>query len=187
MRSVVKLCELAESSLDHANWYLNARREIQEVAKAMDVPFNRFCDVLAILSPRCSVVRNVRKTLHYLRTGKHLVDTVKSVRLSLLHYENSGEIGTRKNRAHKIRNFAAALKGDMEVVVLDTHMANALCVDQLEFNRNPVRLKAEFRVSKTAELFNLYPAECQAAIWAGQCRRAGINVGTFNLLEEYRK
>lgn len=127
--------------------------------------YGRYCDVLAITSPRCAVVRNLRVTAQYLATGITPLDVVRGTRAALRHYEATGEI-----RGPKTSRFAEVLRGDDSVLVIDTWMARAFGVDDNKARNKPTRVLGERVIGKIARRHGWSIASAQAAVWAGVIR-----------------
>lgn len=179
MRSANHLCKLADEGIDWAKWYDHARLDIRRVCVDQDWDPDRFTDILAITSPRVSVRRNIRVAMHYMWTGELRSDTIRATRAALEHYEETGEI-----RGPKTSAFAAALKGDLDAIVLDVWMSKAFEIEQETFSRKPVREECCRRIRRAARLSDLRPAEVQAAAWAATVRRYGRNVPSFTVSDE---
>lgn len=162
MNKVAHLMKLAMRGWDHHLWYHRTRPVIQDAASHLMVSTDRFIDILAITSPRCSVTRNVRVTVSYITTGALPGDVIRSTRVALQHYEKTGEI-----RGPKTGAFARALRGDEDAIVLDTHMATAFDIDPRMWSRKGIRQSAARRVRVGAHKMGLTPAQFQAAVWAG--------------------
>jgi len=179
MNPPTTLLRLAREGWDYRHWYENARSEIAHCCMLQRWDPNRFTDILAITSPRVAVRRNVRLTIGYMMTGMLPEDVIRSTHAALDHYNETGEI-----RGPKTSAFAAALKGDLDAVVLDTWMARALGVPHSAFGKRRIRESAARRIRFTAHLAGLMPAQMQAAVWAGAVKRAGRNVPGIHVSEE---
>lgn len=177
MSSVATLIGLAERGESGRRWYVHAREQVIEAAALLDVPPWYYADVLAITSPRVSVKRNIRLANHYLVTGEHHRTTMRSVRRALEHYEATGDI-----RGPKTSEFARALLGMGDAIVLDVWMARAFGIDQSAFTRPAVRARCEQRIRKAAAALGWSPAEVQAAVWTAAVRRAGKRPGEFTIV-----
>ena len=175
-----KLLKLAENGFDGLQWYAIAEREISRICKLEHWNIERFVSVLAITSPRCAVRRNVRNTLQFMATGALLDNTLGAIRVSLDNYLDSGKIS-----GQKISAFRDALLGDTTAVVLDVHMANALCVPQSGFSNKILRERCTQRVVRVADRLNVAPRDAQACLWYGAMREANRKPDKFPLLWEY--
>jgi len=180
MASVDTLFALAIAGVDGRNWYAAAREDIRVIAERFDETPSHVASVLAVTSPRISVRVNARMTLRYLNNGDRTGMT-RSVRASLEHYEDHGEI-----RGPKTEAFAANLSGDESRVVLDIWMCRALGIEQAALVRPAVYAAAAERVRRVAVRLGWTPAQTQAAIWTAAYRRhyAVPNVPRLPLLEE---
>lgn len=184
---VGRLVRLAENGIDGSDWYDSAQAQIETVCGFASWNVVRFTQCLAITSPRCSVLRNIRRTFQYMQHGKHFSDTIRSIRRSVEHWEETGELSTRKDRGQKVKNFCSALLGDRDAITLDTWMSEALWIEQSAFSRKSDRELCFSLVRRTAKRVGLYPRDCQAAIWCGVVREFGQNPGRLNLVSEWSR
>lgn len=173
------LMRLVREGWDYRHWYDRALSNIVLLCTEKGWSPERFIDVLAVTSPRMSVRRNIRVTMGYMTYGALPTDVIRSTRAALAHYEETGEI-----RGPKTSAFSAALKGDMEAVVLDTWMAIALGVEQKKFSTKRVYQSASRRIRFVAHLMGLRPAQAQAAMWSACVLRLGRSVPYIDPSEE---
>lgn len=156
------------------DWYAQARQEIGRLCSREGWDYDRFVCILAVTSPRVSVLRNYKFADHYMRTGHFLPDMMRTIRASVKHYEATGEI-----RGPKTGAFARNLLGDETALVLDIWMARALGVEQKVVNRRD-NMRAAYRLVGTIAAERGWTiAETQAAIWCGVCRAHGVRPGSF--------
>lgn len=182
MTTRVRLTKLAMAGHDMRPWYDNVRSEISLASTQLRCEPKRIADLLAIFSPRVSVFRCVRWTVHYIRTGEFMHDVTRSTKAAVRHYEATGEI-----RGVKTGPFARALLNDDNAVVLDTWMAVAFNVDPKHIGDKPaVRKAMERSVRAVASTLGWRVVETQAAIWAAIVRGQGpyAVARTMNLMEE---
>jgi len=106
----------------------------------------------------------------YMKGEPMPADVMRITLASLEHYESTGEI-----RGPKTSQFALALQGVPNAVVLDTWMATALQCN-IYFRPPKVRLEAERRVRLAARRLGWPAREFQAAVWCATVKRAGRNV-----------
>ena len=177
LRSVNHIVKLAVKGEDGRDWYTFAAAQIKIAAQMIGVPFERFCDIMSVLSPRVSVKRNIRFALRYLKDGTFAHDVMTPIRASVNHYEITGEI-----RGPKTSAFAAALKGDENAIVLDVWMAVAFGVDQALFSRKPIHVEACKRIKRAAKILGWTPCQVQAAVWVATVRRAGRTPSVMELV-----
>lgn len=164
----------ADSGTNMRDWYAQARTEIGRLCTREGWDYDRFVNILAVTSPRVSVLRNYKFTDHYMRTGFFYGDMMKTIRASVRHYEATGEI-----RGPKTSAFARNLLGDETALVLDVWMARALGVDQAVVTRKD-NLRAAYRLIGTIAGDRGWTiAETQAAIWCGVCKAHGVRPGSF--------
>jgi hypothetical protein len=179
MASVARLQQLAEAGRDHQDWYFKAAEDIVLVCRDQGWDASRFIDVLALTSPRTSVRRNIRVAMSYMRDRSLPTDVIAATRAALAHYEATGVI-----RGLKTSEFAKALRGDLNAIVLDTWMAVAMQVDQNLYSRVWVQRYAKEQVRFVADLLGVMPAQAQAMIWAGTVREVGRNVPILCVSDE---
>ena len=182
---VGRLVRLAEQGLDCLSWYDDAQRQISEVCRLASWDFVRFTECLAITSPRCSVLRNIRRAFQWLEHRRHLSDTISSIRRSVSHWEETGELSTRPARGIKVKAFCSALLGDRDAITLDTWMAEALWIDQKYFQRKAERELSFHLIRRTAKRIGQSPRDTQAAIWGGIIRDFDQNPARLDLLAEW--
>ena len=180
MVSVDRLVDIACDGLHGRFWYRDATAQIDYVAWAQGWDRDEFAGVLAVTSPRCSVVRNIRMSLHWMKFRNDRVIPMKGIRRSL-----AGFIGGEGIKGPKTRAFYDNLSGRTDSVTLDVWMAYALGIDQTDFNRKANRAKATDRVVRVGERLGIAPAEAQAAIWTGYRTRAGRTHSPFSVVHEY--
>ena len=175
-----ELCELASSHRFAANWYEQSAAEIADVCNRENWDNNRFAAILAVTSPRVSIRRNVRITLHYMASGELLRNVMRGIGQSVRVWESTGQILGQKTSA-----FYAAIRGDSSAIVLDTHMANLLGVKQSAFANRKIRKQCESTIRRVAKRIGLAPAQTQAALWTGQLARVGRLPLPFPIRCEY--
>lgn len=169
-----RLNTYADHGADLRDWYAQARTVIGRLCSRESWDYDRFVCILAVTSPRVSVLRNYRFAEHYMRTGSFLPDMMRTIRASVKHYEATGDI-----RGPKTGAFARNLLGDETALVLDIWMARALNVAQKAVNRKD-NMRAAYRlVGAIAADRGWTIAETQAAIWCGVCRSHGVRPGSF--------
>jgi hypothetical protein len=100
----------------------------------------------------------------YLREGRCTPDTIRSTRIAVEYWRETGRI-----RGPKTGAFARVLRGDDEAVVLDTHMLRAFKLP-IKDVRVKVRREAERRIRQAARRTGVFPAELQAMVWTGYYR-----------------
>lgn len=179
MPSVQVLAALAHEGADARGWYREAWVEIELAAPKLGISSTRLADLLALFSPRVSVLRSVRWAIHYSRTGEFMHDATRSHRLAVKHYEQTKEI-----RGPKTAPFAKALMGDGSALVLDSWMSKALNVDHKRFEVRAVHDAASKRVRLTAMVLGWPVAETQAALWAATVRKHRVEVPRISIMAE---
>lgn len=174
MASVGTLVALALQGERGRYWYHDAKRSATLAAEYYDVPLWVYADYLALFSPRVSVKRSIRLAHYYVEHGHYHPTTMKGIRASVDHYENTGEI-----RGPKTAPFARALLGDERAIVLDVWMAKAFKLPQAAFSRAAVHERACGRVRKAARKLGWTPAQVQAAVWYATVKAAGKRPGVL--------
>jgi hypothetical protein len=115
-----------------------------------------------------------------------MTNTMKSIRRSLEIYQQTGKIG-----GNKVPEFARALLGDDDSIVLDTWMAKAIVNEPdpsvKHFGRKATKKAAQVLVQTVAKRLGISPRECQAAIWSGMFRETGQSPQFFPVVEEYHR
>lgn len=180
MRNIRTLLPVAVQGINGRNWYREAYRELDKVCRFAEWDPNEFASVLAITSPRVSVVRNIRTALFVMIHGELPAGVMVSTHRALANYRAGKGIAGQKTSA-----FRDALLGCEDSIVLDTWMAYALGIDQTDFNRIGDRAAARRRVLRVATAIGETPAATQAAIWTGYRYRSGYSYRSFPLWSEY--
>lgn len=177
------LCRLAQENLCAAqDWYALAEAEVRVICELENWDRQNFTGILSVTSPRCSVRRNIRIALEYVGNGKLLDNVFKSVRRSIEIWNEQHVIKGPKTSA-----FFAALMGDKNAVVLDTHMANLFGVEQkFAFRRKPDIAFWTRVVRRIAHRLDCEPRAAQAALWYAQKYRIGEYPESFPIVQEYR-
>lgn len=159
MRSYRTLRRYAQQGADGKDWYNDTVPVVEAVAAGLGVSPKYLADVLAIMSPRVHVTRNIRIALTYI-TGGGYAGVMPGVVQSLRYYEDTTHI-----RGPKTSAFARALRGDKEAIVLDVWMGRALNVPQEKLGTKRVMQPANALVRRVGNSLGWAPAEVQAAIW----------------------
>lgn len=159
--------QLAREGIHGAEWYDTAGSEVARYAASIGQPTERVASILALLSPRVSVTRNVNLARAYLTTGS-LDGVMRSMRAAVDHYEATGEI-----RGPKTRAFRDAILGDPGAVVLDVWMSRAFRWQAKRLQGKHYR-RGVASVRRLASRFGQSPAATQAAIWTGARARYGF-------------
>lgn len=161
LTSVRELSDLLVKGIHSSDWYPAARQSIRQWSDANGQDYDRVCSVLALASPRKTVVDSVRIAIHYLHTGK-VIDVVSSVKKQWRVWEATGVINGPKCAA-----FAAALRGDDNALVVDTWIMQALRAPITSTGRRWVLEGAARRFKSLSRLTGLPVAATQAAVWSG--------------------
>lgn len=153
----------------HRRWYRVARAVIRRLAdhrnERRDDYYGTLCDLVAITSPRTSVKRNLKFAWGEFIGQPRPSDMIRSTRAALDHYHRTGEI-----RGPKTSRFAAVLRGDDNVVVVDSWIARGLSVPDKQARNKSTQELAERVIGHVAGRFGWCLSEAQAAVWAGIIR-----------------
>lgn len=179
-RTTKDLIALALHGFEALHWYDKAKEEIDYVCRKTGWCPERFTGLLAVTSPRISVRRNVRTTLHYLQTGILFPNIIGGVKTSVRHFDASGEI-----RGPKTLQFFNALRGDTDALVLDVWMAKVLGVEQKTFQNRRSREAATRTVKRVAKALGTTPRDTQAILWTGIIKVFGRIPQLLPIKQEY--
>ena len=151
--------------LEGKDWYVESTEDIREIARATQLDSDFIADVVAILSPRVSVDRNIKLAVEWIFNG--LTEGVMTQRIDALEdYLRDGVV-----RGAKVSCFAENLKGNYNEITVDVWIA------EHAFGFDFAKLKASEReaikevIADLAEYYDMTPAAAQACIWVG-CRKA---------------
>lgn len=158
------------------NWYREAHTQICVAAPVLERTPEDLASLLALFSPRVSVRKSILITLRYLESNT-TPGVLRGVQASLRHYLLTGNL-----RGPKTSAFRNCLLGCESSCVLDVWMARALGLDQRDFSRHSVRIRARNRIYRVSRLCGLTIAQTQASIWAATLRSHGRNPHQFPLL-----
>ena len=180
MTSVDKLVDIACDGLSGRSWYADATNQIDYVSWLEGWDRSEFAGVIATTSPRCSVVRNIRMSLHFMHHRNIRVVPMRGIRTSVTRFLDGKGIAGQKTSA-----FYNNLLGCPDSVTLDVWMSYALGCDQKDFNVKASREKATDRIVGVGRVMSITPAEAQACIWVGYQKRIGYNPSPFSIASEY--
>lgn len=161
------LTQLARDGARGRAWYRDSGASIAAYAAEREKPTRYVCDVVAILSPRVSVVQNVKLASEYLETGDIRRGVMRSRRRALQRYECWGEV-----KGPKVTAFASALAGNGDAVVIDAWVYRLFGVDKP--NARTYR-ETVAKIRRVATLLGWEPAETQAALWVGARALCGFS------------
>ena len=162
MASVKTLTDYAALGIRGRDWYPRATAQIDYVARRAGWSTDEFCGVLATTSPRCSVLRNIRLSLHFMKFRNDRVIPMKGIRKSLNDF-----LGGKGIKGPKTGAFYHNLAGRSDYVTLDVWMAYALKLDQTDFTLKATHAEACSRVVRVGEILGISPSAAQACIWTG--------------------
>lgn len=178
MRSINKLLELAKNGECNKDWYKKSGEVISSICDKYGWDKQFFIDILALTSPRVSVTRNMYIAKEFMVTKQIPTHIIPSVQKSIQTYLDEGKIN-----GPKTSEFARALKGEQDAIVLDVWMAKALQVPQEIFSsvNHKQRKESVKRIKKVSENLGWTLAETQAAIWYSACKEGGrVNIGQYH-------
>lgn len=167
------LLALAQTGKDYQHWYAEAHDQIKQHAPC---EWRAFADLLSLFSPRVSVLRSVKWAVHYARYQEFLHDCPQNIQASVYHWVRTGEI-----RGPKTKPFALALKGEKDVLVLDTWMAKAMNVNPKRWEVKRVWEAGRRRMESVRSQLDVPMVEAQAMVWAGQVIGSGRRVPVLDL------
>jgi hypothetical protein len=167
MTSYPTILAYAVIGRDHRNWYRDARVVMGQLAERTKWPVRYVCDIVAIVSPRVSVSRNLRVAEAYLSDGVILPGVIQSTPRALKHYRATGEI-----RGPKTSRFALALAGCDNQCVIDTHIAAAFGYRPEDARLVSTQRRVERVMGRVATTCGWTLSDTQAAVWAGYYRTA---------------
>lgn len=171
------LIDRALEGVAYRPWYQWAREETERGAKSLGIPPQSFADLLALFSPKVSVLRSAKFAIAYAHDGAFLHDVMRSTRAAVTHYQQTGII-----RGPKTEAFSRAIMGDADAIVLDSWMGTALHVDPKRWEVRAVYRAGAKRIRKVAAILDWTPAETQAAIWAATVQENRQTVPTLSLM-----
>jgi hypothetical protein len=180
MASVNTLVKYGCAGLHARHWYRDAAAQIDHICWLEGWDRDEFAGVIATTSPRCSVVRNIRMSLHFMVHRNDRVVPMKGIRKSLHKWLDRRVIDGPKTGA-----FYSNLSGCPDAVTLDVWMSYALGCSQTDFAGKANRAKSILRVTQVGERLGITPAEAQAVIWTGYRSRAGRNDSPMDIASEY--
>lgn len=161
------ITELVVDGWDRRSWYEESKASIEAYAEAHGICPGYVADVLAILSPRVAVSRNVKMAQAYLEDGRILRGTMKA-RVAALHkYEATGRLA-----GPKVVAFSKALRGDRDACVVDVWIFRAFGMTS---THHANYRKAEGKVVRASRRLRCTVVETQASIWVGTKRACGFN------------
>lgn len=185
LKPISYVATLADNGRPWQHWYTRAYDEIDAVCDLEQWESVRFTSILAILSPRVSVRRNVRASLIYHGQDEALLtNTLPNVKQSLQTYLETGIVG-----GLKVPYFRRALLGDCDSITLDSWMAYALQdVDTphiKHFKRKASLHDSLALVRNVADRLGVSPRDCQAMIWCGMFLESGQLPMFYPIMQEY--
>jgi len=146
--------------LEACRWYEFAHTEAAKL-KLLDnsLSYEQAASIISAFSPRVTWSRNVQLARSFVAG-----ESVKCLGTSIRNAEAARTRGFSALRGLKTNNFARAIAGDGEAVVIDTWMLKAAQHSSDRVNNTEYRQLAE-SVREVARLHGWEPAAMQALIW----------------------
>lgn len=146
----------------HKQWYAKANHTIASLFPAEDT--DKLCEMLAVTSMNATLKANVSlfiKALYQYKNDLPFDGFLPAVIDHLNKVRNNEKLTGRK-----VRNFAEALKGNPNAVVVDLWMQRAFGFP----TDSPTKKQYDFierYIKRFAPKHNMKPVEMQASIWMG--------------------
>jgi len=162
-----KLHSYMAAGIDNAHWYEASRDSAARWCKANDVDLNTFLSVVAILSPRVQVVRNIRLAKQWVMEDKNPSGIMGQRVRALEIFHGSGKVsGT------KINAFRDSLMLKPGAVCIDIHMSRIFGFDGGELmsetkKYRTLREKSQRIVRRLAHRYGMTSYGVQACLWCG--------------------
>lgn len=145
----------------YKNWYTESKESIERFWKHHT---DRFCDFLAITSKATSVGANITKAIRAFKE----YDTSKNTGIISFSGFNKKELETyyhtNKIVGPKIEPFAEALKGNLNLVVVDRWIWRLFYNKDSGTDRQRNMIISS--IKDAAQEMKWYPSEIQASLWA---------------------
>lgn len=176
-------CRVKPDDVDYkaVNWYGDATMLIKQL---YGHNWQLFADLLAATSPRQSVKRNWRQSAAILaayidreRRPERFGDLLGDVMASHLNNVVRALAG-RPINGQKVSRFAENLKGNLDVVTIDTWICKAYNLDQKTLTSSLYN-RLESRIIADAGRQGIAAANWQAVLWFAVRRNAGKRVKSF--------
>ena len=145
------------------SWYDLAGRSVRAFAEKVGETPEHVASVLAITSPRVSVAHNVALTRAFFEVGA--LPPLPASRAALANYL-AGPQDPARIRGDKTRNFALAILGDVDAVVVDVWTVRGLGWADRRIGRKVYR-KAAATLRALGTRAGLDARDAQAALWYG--------------------
>lgn len=142
-----------------AQWYEDARAVAYDVAERRRVDLESAAAIIAAFSPRVTWKRNIHLSLTY-AAG----EPVACLGASLRAANRATAHGLEALTAPKVRNFAQAIAGDPDAVVVDVWICRAAGLEKISPTLTEYRRISE-AITKLARRYDMTPRTMQALIW----------------------
>lgn len=176
--------ELDRVDFGALTWYQDATKLIQQL---YGDNWCLFVDLLAATSPRQAVKRNWRTADAILRAyvdrkaePKRFGDLLTSSRIMSTHLNNViRALQRRPINGQKVRRFAENLKGNLDVVTIDTWICKAYGIHHKKELTSATYKRLEKKIRQDAKRTNATPAGYQAVLWSAVRREHGLRAKSF--------
>ena len=181
MTLISKLHEYAKAGLSNRFWYEESHASASAFCQDHDIPVSEFLAVVAILSPRVQVSRNVSLAKQYVLSGD--TSGIMSQRVRALEvWKSTGIIS-----GAKVNAFYKSLMLDDHAVCIDSHMSRLFGYDGrlMEKTKHWVgrREKAQRVVGRLARQWGVKPRQMQAMLWCGYLKSEASRNSGFGSME----
>ncbi len=175
--------ELDRVDFGALTWYQDATKLIQQL---YGDNWRLFVDLLAATSPRQAVKRNWRTADAILKAyidrkvePKRFGDLLASSRIMSAHLNNViRALQRRPIHGQKVWRFAENLKGNLDVVTIDTWICKAYGIDHKGLT-SAIYDRLERKIRQDAKRTNATPAGYQAVLWSAARREHGLRAKSF--------
>lgn len=165
-----RLLSLAEKGSDAEFWYPRAYADILRFSRSFGFEAGYVADIVAILSPRCAVVRNARLAVNHLLYNDNR--TIMKQRIEAIE-RYKASFGTDLGKGPKVSAFSKNLRGNFEPVTIDVWIARAFNRPHSSFaDLDNYRTGSEAICNIAADL-GVSPSSAQAMIWSGVRKEYG--------------
>jgi hypothetical protein len=142
-----------------SKWYLDAETVAREVARNLNTTLEVGASVVSAFSPRERWARNVSNAIQY-----SLYQPVTALGNNIRMADKALASGFDALKGLKTNNFAKAIAGNENAVVIDVWMLRALGIEKKTPNRTQYKEMAD-AVTAVAVEYGMTPRSMQALIW----------------------
>jgi len=142
-----------------SKWYLDAENVAREVARNLNTTLEVGASVVSAFSPRERWARNVSNAIQY-----SLYQPVVALGNNIRMADKAQASGFDALKGLKTNNFAKAIAGNENAVVIDVWMLRALGIEKKTPTQSQYKLMAD-AVTAVAIEYGMTPRSMQALIW----------------------